>query len=91
MERTAVLVREPRADLHPTTRMGFNYFVKLRNVNHCRPYFHAYVEEECGHGPHTFTLARWDTLLALYDHHRQEVDAQDHLDTVDDARYAGAW
>jgi len=38
-----------------------------------------------------YTVARWDSLLAQYEHERQEEDAQDHQDTVDDARYAGAW
>lgn len=50
----------------PHTRCDFNCYVKLRNINDERPYFHAFVTDQ-GRAKSVLALWQWDSLLATYD------------------------
>ena len=73
--------RRERLDVTPHTRCCFNYFVRLRNINGERPYFHEFLVEQ-GRAHKALSIAQWDSLLAVF-------DARDLRQTEQDARYAG--
>jgi len=73
--------RRERLDVTPHTRCCFNYFVRLRNINGERPYFHEFLVEQ-GRAHKALIIAQWDSLLAVF-------DARDLRQTEQDARNAG--
>jgi len=85
----------PGFDVQPTTRCGYAFWCQLRNVNGARPYLWTWIEDNCEHPPQgekrIYTVARWDSLLACYEHECQEQDARDERETVADARAAAHW
>jgi len=102
MERTAVLTPEqdiapdwPGFLVYPTTECGYRFYCQLRNVNHIRPYLWQWIEDHLDPPAkgerRIYTVARWDSLLAQYEHECEAQDARDEAETQDDARYAGCW
>jgi len=67
----------------PDTRCCFNYYVRLRNVNGERPYFHQFVTEQ-GRAGAVMPISQWDDLRAIF-------EAHDEHDTLMDVRSAGTW
>ena len=65
----------------PTVCCCFNYYVRVRNINGERPYFHEFLVEQ-GRAHKALTIAQWDSLLSIF-------DARDLRQTEQDARYAG--
>ena len=65
----------------PTVCCCFNYYVRVRNINGERPYFHEFLVEQ-GRAHKALTIAQWDSLLAVF-------DARDLRNTLNDARNAG--
>ena len=83
----------PGFDVTPTTECGYRFYCQLRNVNHIRPYLWQWIEDHCTPttGLRIYTVARWDSLLAQYEHERQAQDARDEAQTLADARAASHW
>ena len=83
----------PGFDVTPHTRCGFSFWCQLRNLNHIRPYVYQWIEENCEPTPtgetRIYTVARWDSLLACYEHECEMQDARDTRQTEMGARYAG--
>ena len=73
--------RRERLGVTPHTKCCFNYYVRLRNINGERPYFHEFVTEQ-GRAGAVMPIAQWDVLRAIFEVH-------DERDTLMGARYAG--
>ena len=82
----------PGFDVQPTTRCGYRFYCQLRNVNNARPYLWQWIEDRCEPTSSTriYSVARWDALLAQYEHELEAEMAQDERETITDVRYAGA-
>ena len=80
----------PGFDVTPTTECGYRFYCQWRNVNHIRPYLWQWIEDHCApvDGLRIYTVARWDSLRAQYEHECEQQDARDERETVADVRAA---